>query len=66
MRKSTLLYELVNEKYQSMSKEDLKVIIQELIYYATENMDYKQEDEAFNDIFEVLKAHEIIWTVKTY
>ncbi|MDY0140074.1 MAG: hypothetical protein RBR50_10260 [Candidatus Izemoplasmatales bacterium] len=60
MRKSTWLYELVSERYNSMSREELKAIIHELIYYATENMSDKQEEKAFNDIIDTLKEYEII------
>ena len=60
MRKSTYLYELVSERYQSMSKEDLKAIIHELIYYTSESMSDKQEEKAFNEVIETLKEYEII------
>jgi predicted metallopeptidase len=60
MRKSTWLYELVSEQYQSMSKDDLKAIIHELIYYTSESMNEKQEEKAFNDIIDTLKEYEII------
>ena len=60
MKKSTWLYDLVSQKYQSMSRENLKAIIHELIYYTSENMSDKQEDKAFNDIIDTLKEYEII------
>jgi len=66
MRKSTWLYELVSERYNSMSREELKAIIHELIYYATENMSDKQEEKAFNDIIDTLKEYEIIWIATIY
>ncbi len=66
MRKSTYLYDLVSERYQSMSKEDLKAIIHELIYYTSESMNDKQEEKTFSDIIDTLKEYEVIWTVKTY
>ena len=40
--------------------EDLKAIIEELIYYSEEDISYNQEEKIFDDIMEVLKAHEII------
>ena len=60
MKKSTYLYDLVSERYQSMSREELKAIIHELIYYTSENMSGKQEEKAFNDIIDTLKEYEVI------
>ena len=60
MKKSTWLYDLVSQKYQSMSRENLKAIIHELIYYTSENMSDKQEEKAFNEVIEILKEYEII------
>ena len=60
MKKSTWLYELVNEKYQNMSKDELRTVITELIYYTSENMSDKQEEKAFSDIIDTLKEYEII------
>lgn len=60
MKKSTWLYELVNEKYQNMSKDELRTVITELIYYTSENMNDKQEEKAFNEVIDTLKEYEII------
>ena len=60
MKKSTWLYELVSQRYQSMSKADLKTIIQELIYYTSESMKDIKEEITFSHIIDTLKEYEII------
>jgi hypothetical protein len=56
MSKKTLsdLYEVISERYYSMSKEELKSIIHELIYYTMEETNERQAQTISDNVHDVL------------
>jgi hypothetical protein len=60
MKKSSELYEFIMENYYSMSKEELKQVICEIIYECDEVMTDNESDRVYTKIENTLREYEII------